>query len=208
MATNPFLDLHVISDRHGNFAPSDADAWTLAECAECGGSQMGIIAFDRAAEHRWLWCINCRLALVENYGVVSPNIKPLRIPAGVHGVELAAWKEVRACLAMGASTAAVMMCRKLLFHVAAANGLPEKDSKGRAPSFVEAVQHLIDEGLITPRMRPWVDRIKDVGNDANHEIAPVNAEVALDVATFTEQLLRLAYEMDALMTRETDPELT
>jgi hypothetical protein len=55
------------------------------------------------------------------------------------------------------------------------------------------------EGLITKRMRPWVDRIKDVGNEANHEIVPVGRQVAIDVATFTEQMFKLAYEMDALM---------
>jgi hypothetical protein len=48
-------------------------------------------------------------------------------------------------------------------------------------------------------MRAWVDRIKDVGNGANHEISPVARDVALDVATFTEQLLKLAYEMSAIM---------
>lgn len=73
------------------------------------------------------------------------------------------------------------------------------DGKGRAPSFFDAVEFLQNEGLITSRMRPWVDRIKDVGNEANHQIEPVNKDVAFDVATFTEQLLRLTYEMDALM---------
>ena len=32
----------------------------------------------------------------------------------------------------------------------------------------------------------------------NHELEPIDPERALDVATFTQQLLVLAYEMDAM----------
>jgi hypothetical protein len=160
---------------------------------------MAVIAISKEGDRRWLRCVNCSTGVVDNDGTVSPAAAPLRNPAGVAGVELAAWKEVRKCLSVGASTAAVMICRKILFHVAVANGLAAQDDKGRAPTYAAAVQHLENEGIITSRMRPWIDRVKDVGNEANHEIAPINADVALDVATFTEQLLRLAYEMDALM---------
>jgi hypothetical protein len=100
--------------------------------------------------------------------------------------------------------AAVMLCRKLLFHVAVAHGLPPKNDKDRAPTYAEAVDHLEEQGLVTRKMRPWIERIKDVGNDANHELSPIEPGVALDVATFTEQLLVLAYELDALMA---DPRL-
>lgn len=108
---------------------------------------------------------------------------------------------MRECLASGAFTAAVMMCRKILFHIAVSNGLSATDEKGRAPSFLSSVNHLQTAGIITSRMRPWVDRIKDFGNDANHEIHPIEMSVALDVAAFTEQLLKLTFEMDELMAR-------
>lgn len=48
-------------------------------------------------------------------------------------------------------------------------------------------------------MMKWVERIKDVGNDANHKLVPITAEQATDVASFTEQLLVLSYEFDARM---------
>ncbi|MEE6297192.1 DUF4145 domain-containing protein [Georgenia wangjunii] len=92
-----------------------------------------------------------------------------------------------------------MLCRKLLMHIAVTHGLAPKNPKGWAPTFADVVGHLESEGLITKKMRPWVDRIKDVGNEANHELEPVSADDALDVATFTQQLLILAFEMDALM---------
>jgi predicted RNA-binding Zn-ribbon protein involved in translation (DUF1610 family) len=196
----PFLDLMLPDERYGSYKMNDDISYALYPCPDCGGTQMYVVAFTRDESRRWLWCANCKLALVDNDGDVAPSELPLRVPAGVAGVELAAWKEARVCLGAGAYTAAVMMCRKLLFHIAVAHGLPAKNEKDRAPTYAQAVEHLESEGIITARMRPWIDRIKDVGNDANHEIVPINADVARDVATFTEQLLRLTYEMDALMT--------
>lgn len=199
MSKNPFLDLFLPADRYGNYNQGDERAWLVAECSECGGTQMVVVAFTKDEVTRWLRCMNCKRPHVQVDQSIVPARRPLTIPKGVVGVELAAWKEVRDCLSAGAYTAAVMMCRKLLFHLAVAHGLPEKDARGRAPSFLKCVERLEGEGLITTPMRPWVDRIKDVGNEANHEIQPVNREVAMDVATFVEQLLRLTYEMDQLI---------
>ncbi len=198
----------VTSEIYGQFDSRDERAFALHPCPDCGGNQMSVVARTKDDSRVWLWCVNCELALVRNHDVVTPPNAPVQVPAGVTGVELAAWKEVRTCLAAGAHTAAVMMCRKLLLHIAVAHGLPAKNDKDRAPSYAEAVEHLDSEELITKRMRPWVDRIKDVGNDANHEIVPINADVATDVARFTEQLLRLTYEMDALMAAPTPTEET
>ena len=196
---NLYLDLFVPETRYGAIKADTDNAWRLSECAQCGGTQMAVVAYSNSEDTEWLRCVNCKAGLVVNDGKTSPAVMPLAVPLGVSGVELAAWKEVRECLSVGAYTAAVMLCRKLLLHVAVAHGLVGKDDKGRAPSFAAAVEHLEGAGIITSKMRPWMDRVKDVGNEANHEIDPVNKNGALDVAKFTEQLLRLAYEMDALM---------
>lgn len=195
-------DLLVSERRGGVIGVTSTDAWAQAQCGHCGHSQAAVVG-RTAPGHMpavtWLRCVACRAGMVRNGDMVCPPSQPLATPAGVVGTELAVWSEVRTCLGAGAYTSAVMLCRKLLFHIAVAHGLPPKDAKDRAPSFAAAVEHLETEGLVTRKMRPWVDRIKDVGNDANHEITPVDQSSALDVATFTEQLLRLTYEMDALM---------
>jgi hypothetical protein len=80
----------------------------------------------------------------------------------------------------------------------------EKNDNGRAPNFAQALKHLEDEGIITKRMRPWVDKIKDVGNEANHEIPSTTTEQAMDVAQFTRQLINLAYELPAMVAEHTD----
>jgi hypothetical protein len=48
-------------------------------------------------------------------------------------------------------------------------------------------------------MRPWVERIKDVGNEANHDLASISIDQAMDVARFTRQLINLAYELQAMI---------
>lgn len=108
---------------------------------------------------------------------------------------------------MGANTAAVMMCRKLLFHFAVAHGLPAKDGSGRAPNFAKALKHLEDQGVITKHLRPWVTKIKDVGNEANHEIPYISHEDAMAVAKFTRQLIMLAYELPAMVAENAPAEV-
>ncbi len=124
---------------------------------------------------------------------------PLDDPEHLGGADLEAWLEVRGCLSVGANTAAVMMCRKLLFHMAVTHGLPEKNARDRSPTFAEALEHLQSEGIITKHMRTWVDRIKVVGNEANHELPGIAADDAMDVAKFTRQLLHLAYDLPAMV---------
>lgn len=197
-------DLFVTNVRYGNLEDKDPRSWERLDCPFCSGTQMSVIGFNDAAKEshsyvEWLRCVNCLRGVVRNGYAVSPTALPLDTPAAIDGEALMAWQEVRACLSVGAATAAVMMCRKLLFHIAVEHGLPDKDSKGRAPTFAEVLDHLETSGVYTARMRPWVERIRDVGNEANHHLDAISAAQALDVATFTRQLINLAYELDAMI---------
>lgn len=196
----PVDDVFTI-DAYSRFNRGENHAYATGDCPNCGAHQFIVIAYTKDQNQAWLRCIACRMAFAVNEGIISPPEKPLRVPAGLPADGGTVWGEVRDCLGVGAYTSAVMMCRKLLMHVAVAHGLPPKDGSNRAPNFAQCVNHLQAEGIITRKMRPWVDRIKDVGNEANHEIAPVTRESAIDVATFTQKLLELAYEMDDTMTR-------
>lgn len=172
-------------------------AWTGVNCPHCGGVQA--LRVGEAAQVQWYRCATCLKGFVRNYGLTAPPRTPMRVPLGLPESDELIWEETRRCLGVGAYSAAVMLCRKLLLHTAVAHGLPAKDDNDRAPSYYQAVEYLQSESLITPKMRRWVDRIKDVGNDANHELEPIEKDAALDVAAFTEQLLVVLYEMDALM---------
>lgn len=123
----------------------------------------------------------------------------LDTPKILTGDDLAAWEEVRACLSVGANTAAVMMCRKLLLHIAVNHGLPAKDDNSRAPNSQNALEHREAEGIFAKHMRPWIEKIKKVGNEANHELPCTTSAEAQDVALFPRQLITLAYELPAMV---------
>ena len=184
----------------------ESETWSDAKCPYCGQSQALVVAAETDGnykQHRsltaWFRCVSCQKGYVRQDGAIQPGVKPLRTPVGVPDDEASVWEEARTCLGVGAHTAAVMLCRKLLFHIAVTHDLAPTNGKGFAPGFAECAKHLQTQGLVTPRMMKWVERIKDVGNDANHALLPITAAQALDVATFTEQLLVLAYELDARM---------
>jgi hypothetical protein len=79
-------------------------------------------------------------------------------------------------------------CRKLLMHVAVDNGAQPN------LRFIEYVDYLEANGHVPPGAKPWVDEIRQLGNDANHDIALLTNEEAKTVVDFTAMLLRLAYE--------------
>ncbi|MCV7091639.1 DUF4145 domain-containing protein [Mycobacterium interjectum] len=198
-------DLYLVGG-YAQFDVNDDSTSVRKPCAFCGGDQMIVVGrtqptagVNQRPPTRWLRCVSCYRGHVDNDGTTSPGVRPFDIPDVLTGDDLAAWTEALGCLSVGANTAAVMMCRKLLFHIAVAHKLPPKDGSGHAPTFAKALKHLEDEGVITKLMRPWVDKIKDVGNEANHEIPSTTSEQAMDVAEFTRQLIRLAYELPAMV---------
>lgn len=143
----------------------------------------------------YLRCPTCRKGFVVNDGVMSPPEPPMPPVDGCPPDVEHAWGEATGALSVGATTAAVMMCRKLLFHIAVEKGLPEKDGKDRAPSFEACLMHLREVGIITPPLHDWVEHIRKIGNEANHDLAAIQPESATRVATFTRQLLVTTYEM-------------
>jgi hypothetical protein len=106
-----------------------------------------------------------------------------------------AWDEARAGLGAGAPTAAEHMCRKILIHIAST-----RENAPKKMSFQEAVDFLVTSGTITPPMKKWVDKIRDHGNEAAHELQAVPMERARVTLEFTEQLLRIVYETDHRLT--------
>lgn len=105
------------------------------------------------------------------------------LPQDVQGL----YDEARNCMAVNAFTAAAMGCRKILMHIAVDKG--EKHGK----TFKQYVDYLSGK-YIFPENQPWVDSIRDKGNDANHQIPSLSKEDAEQLIDFTEMLLKLIYE--------------
>jgi hypothetical protein len=124
---------------------------------------------------------------------------PYQIPAAPFGDGVdhlppdvaALYQQARSSVGAGDYTAATMVGRKLLMNVAVAKGA------GAGKTFQTSVDHLAETHIITPDMEPWVDEIRKIGNEADHEIALTTKEQAEDLVTFLGMLLKIVYEYPA-----------
>jgi len=98
------------------------------------------------------------------------------------------YKESRRCYSAGAFTGSVLCSRKLLMNIAVSKG----EAQGK--TFAEYVDFLNSKGYIPPDGKEWVDKIRQKGNDATHEIPDMKKEDAEMLITFLEMLLRIIYE--------------
>jgi hypothetical protein len=110
------------------------------------------------------------------------------------------YTEARSCTAVNAFTSAVLACRKMLMHIAVDKGAPT------GKSFIEYVEYLASKGYIPPDGKPWVDHIRQKGNEANHEIKIMNQQDAIDLITFIEMLLKFIYEFPSRIPRQRSAE--
>ncbi len=106
---------------------------------------------------------------------------------------LSIYEEARRSVAATAFTGAVMLCRKILMHVAV-----EKKAE-RDKSFQYYVQWLIEERYAPRGAEEWLNYIRSRGNEANHEIVVMTKEDATGVLLFTEALARGIYELPSLV---------
>ena len=98
------------------------------------------------------------------------------------------FEEARESFSVGAYTAVMLLCRKLLMHVAVDLGAKENKS------FLYYVDYFEKEGYISKNAKPWVDKIRKLGNEANHEIMIGNREDAKKIIQFSTMLLKTNYE--------------
>lgn len=176
---------------------STAGAWENIICGHCG-RPVGAAVIARAEDGTvaWLWCPACGGGSVRGAeGVIHPTTKAGPAVEGLPDEVAAAYEEARASHGVGAYTASELLCRKLLMHVAVDKGAQE------GLSFVEYLNHLETAGYITPPMRPWVNLIRQHGNEATHLLAAPGRERATGTLLFTAELLRLTYEMGHLADR-------
>jgi Domain of unknown function (DUF4145) len=99
------------------------------------------------------------------------------------------YDECRKAMSIGAHTVAILGFRKLLMHVAVANGAEENKS------FAYYVQFLDENGYMPPKGKHWVDQIRKRGNEANHEILIMKSKDSKLILRFIEALLLFNYEL-------------
>lgn len=106
------------------------------------------------------------------------------VPKDVNNV----YEEARRCFTVNAYTGTVLLCRKLLMHVAVDLGAKD-DLK-----FVQYVNYLEDQHFVSVRSHEWVDQIRKYGNEATHEIQINTKKDAQKIIKFCEMILKMNYE--------------
>ena len=101
------------------------------------------------------------------------------------------YNEARECMSFRANTAASMLCRKLLMNIAASKGAKSGEN------YAFYVAFLADKYLNTAENKDWIDEIRQVGNEANHELPSISRDTAESIIQFTEMLLKLIFEYPA-----------
>jgi hypothetical protein len=165
--------------------------FTCAYCATFVGPHQG---YYTSGPERIYICPSCgQPSYFSATGAQTPpppfGSEVQHLPADVQRV----YAEARACISVGACTAAVLLCRKLLMNVAVAKGATPGEHFVVYVNFIEA-QH-----LVPPGSKAWLDDIRSKGNEATHEIPSVSRPDAEEILSFVEMLLKFVFEMPAQM---------
>lgn len=132
----------------------------------------------------------------------------IQIPGTFFGVEVSniddesvknLYEEARRATSANCYTAAVLACRKLLMHIAVSKGAEANKS------FAYYVDYLSEKNFVPPDAKSWIDHIRKIGNQANHEISIVEPTDAKELLEFVGMLLKIIYEFPAIVRKKTPP---
>lgn len=177
--------------------------YTCGYCNRHTSSDKGLILLEQQGSH----------TQVHNYGVYictfckMPSFlwNDVQIPGNVFGNPVTGvsdtvsqlYDEARNSFSVNSYTAVLLVCRKLLMHIAV-----ELDAETNQ-NFLYYVNYLREKNFITAKSDKWVDAIRKYGNQATHEVNIASKEEAERIIKFTEMILKTNFEYPAMME---DPE--
>ncbi len=98
------------------------------------------------------------------------------------------YNEMRDAYSVQSYTCCVISGRMLLANVAVEEGAEENRS------FKYYVDYLVDKYLPATKDKPWLDKVRELGNDSAHKMVIVNKEQAKISLTFINAILKNIYE--------------
>ncbi|NIR31676.1 MAG: DUF4145 domain-containing protein [Gammaproteobacteria bacterium] len=163
--------------------------YTCGHCDWKVASNLGFFS-GRAGERHIRICPHCDSPTFfsDRGGMQVPGVSPGSSVDGTPRIVQTVYDEARRSLAAGCHTGSVLLCRKLLAHIAVDQGAAAN------LSFLAYVNFLADKNFVPPNGRGWVDHIRKKGNEATHEITIMTREHAEELVTFLEMLLKFIYE--------------
>lgn len=188
---------HLRWQNQSRIPPTDYRCWN---CGNQVGTRDGFCVHGEDKPYVAL-CPRCGRPAYFDHRTADPipSSAPGRPLKGAPGEVGTLYDEARRALGAGAYTAVVMLCRKMLMNIAVAEGAKAGES------FASYVDFLQAGGYFSPKARDYVDFIKKLGNEANHEIAPkLNRDASLSLR-FVSGLIQHNYEHpSALPNAETE----
>ncbi|MDX2193036.1 MAG: DUF4145 domain-containing protein [Gemmatimonadales bacterium] len=171
----------------GNLQDIGPREYTCGHCDRLVASRQGWYNPDHGTSRIYI-CPNCSApSHFSGHGQI-PGFRTGETVRNLPQDIAAIYEEARASAASNCHTGAVLLARKLLMHIAVA--------QGAAPGlkFIEYVEHLAAAGFVPPNGKAWVDHIRQKGNEATHELVLMGSTESEELITFVEMLLKFVYE--------------
>lgn len=99
------------------------------------------------------------------------------------------YNEARRCFSINAYNSVAMVTRKILMNVAVNEGATEN------LNYYDYISYLDESNIIPRNTKKWLDELRIIGNEANHEIKHITSNEAEKCIRFCELLLKIVYEM-------------
>lgn len=169
-------------------------------CPHCGLTIAGVIhcsidyaPLSRPPEEKYyvLECPSCGKPMIYEIneartfpsGFALRDVKHLTQPIS------AIFKEIIAAIGAGCFTAAVVLARTAINHIAVDRGAEENKS------FQYYVQYMVDHHFIPPNAHGWVDKIRQMANESVHDLHIWKRDDAEVIGKFLMYLLIFIYEL-------------
>jgi hypothetical protein len=105
------------------------------------------------------------------------------------------YEEAAKSFAAAAYTSSSMVCRKVLMSCACHEQSTAGETVEEGKSFAYYVDYLAGKVLTFPRAKTAIDKIRDIGNDANHHVAFVSQVDAEKSMTIVQYMLNAIYAL-------------
>jgi hypothetical protein len=185
---------------NGDWLETDDITGIKYTCGYCGSETSGDGGYPLERQHSTHYykevvayviiCTSCNQPtyLFQEEGIQVPSPKLVanveHLPASLSTL----FNETREAISAGLYNSTVLLCRKMLMNLAVLEGADENQS------FLFYVDYFVNNDFITVKMRPWVDKIRLIGNTATHEIPDIQKEDAYIAFEFLVMLLKMIYE--------------
>lgn len=191
--------MHVITGKWKNTVPLRPQAYVCGQCGHRVSSDRGWPTESGLGDAIYI-CSHCSYpTLFASSGSQIPGELPAQDVEHLPELVQALYGETRKCFREGAYTAATLVLRKLIAHIAVDKSAPE------GSSFLTYVEYLSDQHYVPPNGKDWVDLIRKKGNQANHEIVLMDRDETRLLLDFVQGLLTFIYAFPGRLAASTAP---